>query len=135
LTAAAISAFFQFVRNRRKVKQAQSPVISGVCALLAFLVLTLSLASMSPSMHEKLHCGEAHGDCSSLPKDAKSSTDAGAHFCAVNWLAGGVLLVEAISAPNVELLAQVSVITQRIQNVESRHYLYAEARAPPLELI
>jgi len=106
-----------------------------VPGLLALLVLLLSFASVSPIVHEKLHCGEAHSDCSSSTSNSEDDQSDGAHFCAVNWLAGGVLLVESVLTTTSGAANRLEILVESEQRAGLRNYLFSRARAPPLKLI
>lgn len=101
------------------------------------LIYLLSIASVSPLLHEKLHCSDAHGECSSQPseEDVGGAADPVAHFCAVNWLAGGVLLLDAVNVPTIDCLERADFPIEYVEYLDIVSYLCSDARAPPLKLI
>jgi len=122
-----------FSRVRAKTKSLAKPYVSGV---LAFWILLLSLAGMSPSLHDYMHghC-EAHTSSTGADETSHQTTDGSNHFCGVTLLNIGVLLSVLFATPQViSQLCGWRLCLDLTSDAKCASFSY-QARAPPFESI
>ena len=113
-----------------------------VAASLAMLVLLLSLASVSPELHDRLHAhsegahAEHHHHCSDHPEEPNHDTEhTDGHFCGVTLLDTGVVFVAPPRLPQPADL-QLSSLSTGPQKVWIRKdYSAQSARGPPTLIV
>lgn len=129
LTNCGSCALFASMFNQYQRNHSTTPWLSGC---LAVLVLLLSFASVSPSLHHALHADES-GDhqCEGNHHDEAPAQEEGAHICAVTILDLGATAPLAVSAllRVDQVLAEVSIEAQSIWCGQAPLQLCA--RAPP----
>lgn len=101
---------------------------------LAFCVLILSIAGVSPQLHEELHCSAHHEDCESSSNDRSDTSGSEGHVCAISLLQGGVILGGGVERIIVVRQLLISIVDFPIAKfVESGRWFF-QARAPPVEV-
>ncbi|WP_162026233.1 MULTISPECIES: hypothetical protein [unclassified Lentimonas] len=111
----------------------------AISAALAMLVLLLSFASASPTLHSWLHadagCEHHHDDHDHAPEHSKSSEESGDHYCAVTLLHSGATLSIPVELPQLgdSLLAVLSIHQESIR-YEHPSLPYS-ARGPPTLIV
>lgn len=107
-------------------------------ALLAAWIFILSLAGVSPALHDWLHAdtdsGCAH-ECSTTPEDSHGESHTEGHYC-------GVIALQGTDAPTTALALPERSDHQRIHFESGSEELRThapenrlQARAPPIEIV
>lgn len=109
-----------------------------VAAALAMLVLLLSFASASPTLHSWLHVDsecEHHHDDDGAPENSDTSEAPSNHYCAVTLLDSGATVSIQIELPQIgnSLLTVLSVRDESIWY--ERPSLPQSARGPPTLIV
>lgn len=128
---------------RTKIQQ-NKPTVKGdryrvVSAALAMLVLLLSFASVSPTLHSWLHadpeCGQHHDDHGHAPEHSESSEEPGNHFCAVTLLDSGATLSIQVELPQLSdaLITKLSIQHESVWYLRPKLSQYA--RGPPTVIV
>lgn len=113
-----------------------------IAASLAMLVLLLSLASVSPELHDRLHAhsedahAEHHHHCSGHPEQpTEDSEHTDGHFCGVTLLDSGVVFTAPPRLPqpaDLQVLCQLAeyqkVWLHKVHSAQS-------ARGPPTLIV
>ncbi len=123
-------------------KHRPGPLTAACSALLAALVLLLSLAAGSPLFHAWLHHSPPAAECpahargnSGRAHDAPASgAPDGYHACAVTLFAQGVHLNAALAAPEpgTDVLYEAAPIAPREHRPATPPHLRPHSHAPPV---
>lgn len=121
------------MRQKRQVARQWARSLSGG---LAVLTLLLSLASVSPAIHEWLHVADhCESHCGNSSSDESSSNDREPHICGVTLLNLGATSPIAIVLPmRADLIsADLSIDVETLWCGQAP--LQLSARAPPIETV
>ena len=108
----------------------------GLTLLLSAWVLLLSLATVSPELHNWFHlheenncAGHCHSDHSNADAEDPSDPD---HVCAVTLFAGGVDCDVPVSLPSATFLPSGDIDDPVVETPIVVHRSLLRARAPPV---
>lgn len=105
-----------------------------VAALLAAWIFVLTLAGVSPALHEWLHADEGCASHCEHPEE-ENSEESPEHFCGVLILQSGAIATPALEVPEF-ISCQRALLTIGDEVIASEKVAQThQARAPPVEVI